>query len=61
MPPASPWSRVCSTATSARCSASVGKATAPVVDAWVAEAGKKDVDGRAALEALRAEVQKVAE
>ena len=36
-------------------------ATAPVVDAWVAEAAKKGVDGRAALEAPRAEAKKVAE
>ena len=35
------------------------RATAPVVDAWVAEAAKKGVDGRAALEALRAESRKL--
>ena len=33
-------------------------ATQPVVDAWVKEAGTKGIDGRAALDALRAEVKK---
>lgn len=37
----------------------IEKATAPVVDAWVKEAAAKGFDGRAALEALRAEVKKV--
>jgi len=36
----------------------VRKATQPVVDAWVQEAAKKGVDGRAALEMLRAEARK---
>ena len=33
-------------------------ATLPVIEAWVKEAGAKGIDGRAALEALRAEVKK---
>lgn len=35
------------------------RATAPVIDAWVAEAAKKNVDGRAVLEALRVESRKL--
>ena len=35
------------------------RATQPVFDAWIKEASAKGVDGRAALEALRAEVKKV--
>jgi TRAP-type C4-dicarboxylate transport system substrate-binding protein len=39
--------------------AQLDKATAPVVDAWAKEAAAKGYDGRAALEALRAEAKKV--
>jgi TRAP-type C4-dicarboxylate transport system substrate-binding protein len=35
------------------------RATQPVFDAWLKDASAKGVDGRAALEALRAEVKKV--
>jgi TRAP-type C4-dicarboxylate transport system substrate-binding protein len=37
------------------------RATAPVIEAWVADAAKKNVNGRAALDALRAETRRVAE
>src|SRR5690606_3614512 len=36
------------------------KAVQPVVDAWVKKAGEKGVDGKAVLQALRAEAKKVA-
>ncbi|MBL8386580.1 MAG: TRAP transporter substrate-binding protein [Burkholderiales bacterium] len=38
----------------------IRKATEPVVNAWIADAGKKGVDGKAAIEALRAESRRVA-
>ncbi len=38
----------------------IRKATVVVVDAWAVEASKKGVDGKQVLEALRAEVRKVA-
>lgn len=37
------------------------RATTPVVDAWVADAAKKNVNGRAVLDALRAEARKLAD
>ena len=36
------------------------KATQPVIDGWITQAREKGIDGQAALEALRAEVKKVA-
>ena len=38
----------------------IRKATVVVVDAWAVEASKKGADGKQVLEALRAEVRKVA-
>jgi len=36
----------------------VRKATLPVVETWIKDAARKSIDGRAALDALRAEASR---